>query len=163
MILFCLGCTERVNHHELRIRLQEQLKYSHTEENWFVPMKVALQNLSPEQVSWKGGTQNHSIGELVSHLIFWNEMYLKTLNGEDVSDFEMKNDSTFMVHSARDWNDVMNKLDSIQIEFGQWIENVSQEDLEEEAVDILNMTSHNAYHSGQIIYIRKQNGWWNRK
>lgn len=163
LLLFCLGCSEKGNDQELRTLLYEQLKQSHSQENWFVPMEVALKGLSPEQVNWKDSTQNHSIGELVSHLTFWNEMYLKTLKGEDVSDFEMENDSTFLVYSEQEWNDVTSKLDSIQIDFEKWIEDTSQEELAEEAFDILTMTSHNAYHSGQIIYIRKQNGWWNRK
>lgn len=25
------------------------------------------------------------------------------------------------------------------------------------------MGTHNAYHTGQIIYIRKQQGWWDEK
>jgi len=57
---------------------------------------------------------------------------------------------------------VSSKLDSIQSELLQLIENSTESELSEFADDILSLAYHNAYHSGQIIYIRKQNGWWNR-
>ncbi len=169
ILIFCLSCSEKKNElkkkntTDLRTLLNEQLKYSHTDENWYVPTKIAINGLTPKQVNWKDSTQNHSIGELVSHLTFWNGMYLRTFNGDDVSDFEMDNDSTFLVYNEKEWQKVTSKLDSIQMEFQLWTENASEEQLSKQAVDILTMASHNAYHSGQIIYIRKQNGWWNRK
>lgn len=161
-MVFFAGCTEEKNSPELRRLLNEQLKYSYDEENWFVPIKIAINGLTPEQVNWKDSTQNHSIGELVSHLTFWNDMYLRALKGEDFSDFDIDNETTFLIYTEKDWKKVATKLDSVQIEFQIWTENASEEQLSEQASDILTMVSHNAYHSGQIIYIRKQNGWWNR-
>ncbi|MEM6894622.1 MAG: DinB family protein [Bacteroidota bacterium] len=169
ILIFCLSCSEKKNEpenkkpSELKTLLTDQLKYSHTDENWYVPTKMALNGLSTEQVNWKDSTENNSIGEIVSHLTFWNDMYLRTLKGEDLSDFEIDNDSTFLVYNEKDWQKVTDKLDSIQMEFQIWTENASKEQLSEEAFDIFTIVSHNAYHTGQIIYIRKQNGWWNRK
>lgn len=163
LIILIIGCSKKKSSSELRPLLIEQLKYSHFEENWFVPTKIAINGLTPEQVNWKDSTQNHSIGELVSHLIFWNDMYLRSLKGEDFSDFDIDNDSTFLIYTVKEWKKITSNLDSIQMEFERWTENATEEQLSEEALDILTMVSHNSYHSGQIIYIRKRNGWWNRK
>jgi len=161
LIVLFVGCSEKPSS-ELRPLLIRQLKYSHYEENWFVPTKMAINGLDYEQVNWKDSTQNHSIGELVSHLTFWNDMYLRTLKGEDFSDFDIDNDTTFLIYTEKEWKKVASKLDSVQMEFERWTENASEEQLVEQAPSILTMVSHNAYHSGQIIYIRKQNGWWSR-
>ena len=80
-----------------------------------------------------------------------------------MSDFDIDNDTTFLIYTEKEWKNVTSKLDSVQMEFDNWAENATEEQLSEEAPNILTMVSHNAYHSGQIIYIRKQNGWWNRK
>ena len=163
LIVFIASCSEEKSSSKIRPLLKEQLKYSHFEENWFVPTKIAINGLKPEQVNWKDSTQNHSIGELVSHLTYWNDVYLRALKGEDVSDFDIDNDTTFLIYTEKEWKNVTSKLDSVQMEFDNWAENATEEQLSEEAPNILTMVSHNASHSGQIIYIRKQNGWWNRK
>jgi hypothetical protein len=48
---------------------------------------------------------------------------------------------------------------------GYWLiaQDIISEDegmLNEWSSSIANMCSHNAYHTGQIVYIRKKNGWW---
>ena len=162
-LVFFLSCSEKKNSSELKPLLIDQLKYSHTEENWFVPTKIAIDGLNAEQSNWKDSTENHSIAELVSHLTFWNEAFLKDINGEEFSDSDMENELTFKIYSEKEWKSAVSKLDSIQTEFEQIMEKVNEEQLSELAPDILTMTAHNAYHTGQIIYIRKRKGWWNKK
>ena len=54
VLLLSLSCsdkkneTENKNSSELRTLLNEQLKYSHTEENWFVPTKIAIDGLNAD-------------------------------------------------------------------------------------------------------------------
>ncbi|MFS4446825.1 DinB family protein [Maribacter sp. 2307UL18-2] len=163
LVILILNCSERENSSELKPLLIEQLKYSHTDENWFVPTKIAVAGLTAEQSNWKDSTENHSIGELVSHLTFWNEMFLKDINGEDFSDFDMDNEITFKIYSEKEWKNAITKLDSVQTEFERIFENANDKQISNRASDVLTMTAHNAYHTGQIIYIRKRNGWWNRK
>jgi len=94
LVIF-LSCTEKKNSSELKPLLIEQMKYSHSDENWFVPIKTAIAGLTAEQANWKDSTENHSIAELVSHLTFWNNGFLKDLNGEEFSDYDIENDKTF--------------------------------------------------------------------
>ena len=54
----------------LRSVLLEQLRTTHNEKDWFVPINVAVEGLTAEQASWKDGSGNHSVGQLTNHLLF---------------------------------------------------------------------------------------------
>ncbi len=125
-----------------------------------MPTKKAIEGLTLEQSNLKDSTENHSIGELVSHLIFWNEMNLKEFKGEKVPEFKAGNKETFKKNNGTDWENAVKKLDSIQTEWEKLTENATGEQIIEWNTEIVNMTAHTAYHTGQIIYIRKHNGWW---
>ena len=56
----------------LRSILLEQLRTTHNQKDWFVPIDVAVEGISAEQASWKDGSGNHSVGQLTNHLLFWN-------------------------------------------------------------------------------------------
>lgn len=163
LLIFFVSCSERQIKSELKPLLMEQLTNSYSEQNWFVPLKISVEGLSAEQSNWKDSTENHSIGELVSHLTYWNEMNLKAFKGEDMSDFQVDNETTFANYSDMEWKSLVVKLDSIQTEWERLTEKATDEELTEWSSEIANMTAHNAYHTGQIIYIRKRNGWWNKE
>ena len=94
-------------------------------------------------------------------MIFWNEMNLKAFKGEKVSEFNDNNKETFKINNGQDWQYAIKKLDSIQTEWERLTENSTEEQIMEWSAEIANMASHTAYHTGQIVYIRKRNGWWN--
>ena len=73
LVMLLMGCSDRQITPEVKSLLIEQLNNSHTEQNWFVPTKIAIDGLTAEQSNWKDSTDNHSIGELVSYLVFWSE------------------------------------------------------------------------------------------
>ena len=52
--------------------LIEQLKTTHNKKEWFVPVNIAVEGLTAEQAMWKDSSGNHSVGQLVNHLYFWN-------------------------------------------------------------------------------------------
>src|SRR5580704_19559837 len=65
----------------LRSILLAQLRSTHTSEEWFVPVNIAVAGLTPEQAKWipksEGGAKNpapadHSVGMIANHLLFWN-------------------------------------------------------------------------------------------
>ncbi|GAA4277926.1 DinB family protein [Aquimarina mytili] len=141
----------------------EQLKSTHTNHEWFIPTKIAIEGLSAKQSNWKNSTENHSIGGLVSHILFWNEVNLRAFKGEDMSNFEVNNETTFKKYSDDEWKNLVAKLDTIQIEWELLTKNATDKQLNEWSSEIANMTAHNAYHTCQIIYIRKRKGWWNKK
>lgn len=158
--LTVLSCAEQKAEEQVKSLLIEQLENTHTNQEWFVPTKRAIAGLSPEQSKWKDSSENHSISELVSHLIFWNEMNLRAFKGEKVPEFNDENEQTFRNTYGQDWQKAIEKLDSVQTEWEKLTQAASDEKIKEWSTEIANMASHTAYHTGQIIYIRKRNGWW---
>ncbi|MFT5892449.1 MAG: putative damage-inducible protein DinB [Dokdonia sp.] len=155
-----LGCSSKEETPSVKSILVEQLANSHSNEVWFVPSKKAIEGLTSEQANWKDSTANHSIKELVSHLIFWNEVNLRVFKGEEVLDLNEENEKTFQKSNAKEWHALVKELDNIQDAWELETQNASKEQIKEWGADIANMSSHTAYHTGQIIYIRKQQGWW---
>ena len=78
----------------LRSILLEQLRTTHNEKDWFVPISVAVEGLTAEQASWKDGSGNHSVGQLSNHLLFWNKRELLKFKGEPEEKFSGNNDET---------------------------------------------------------------------
>ena len=76
----------------LRSVLLEQLRTTHNEKDWFVPIDVAVEGLTAEQASWKDGSGNHSVGPLTNHLLYWNRQDLAKLKGEPKEKFSGNND-----------------------------------------------------------------------
>ena len=60
----------------LKSVLLEQLRSTHNKKEWFVDAMTAVNGLTPEQASWRDGKGNHSAGQLMYHLVFWNRRSL---------------------------------------------------------------------------------------
>lgn len=158
-VVLTANCSPKKSDH-LKPLLLEQLHNTHTNQEWFVPTQKALAGLTAEQSNLKDSTENHSIGELTSHLIYWTEMNLRSFAGEDMTNFKANNDATFHAYTETEWAQMVIKLDSLQTQWEQQLERADAEKVVEWSTEIANMTAHNAYHTGQIIYIRKRNNWW---
>jgi uncharacterized damage-inducible protein DinB len=140
--------------------LLEQLRTTHNQKDWFVPANTAVEGLTSQQASWKDGSGNHSIGQLTNHLIFWNRQSLAKFKGEQPAKFSGNNDETFNSFDAKQWNASVQQLDSVLTEWEKVVEAADDAKLQAWASTIAHIGAHNAYHVGQIIYIRKQQGWW---
>ena len=161
--LSILSCSKKEESQSLKSILIQQLKNSHSNEDWYAPINVAVAGISSEQANWKDSSENHSIAELVSHLIFWNSRVLKAFQGNTPPDFKEDNKVTFKALSEKDWDLSVKKLDSLQTTWEQLVEMATDLQLKDWSSSIANIGSHNAYHTGQIVYIRKRNGWWRIK
>lgn len=144
----------------LRSVLVEQMKTTHTKKDWFVPVNVALEGLTPEQAMWKDGSGNHSVGQLAYHLLFWNERILQNFKGQKPPAFNGNNDETFNDFDEKTWNETVSKLDAVMKEIESLVQNADEARLKEWAPTIANLSTHNAYHTGQIIFVRKLHGVW---
>ncbi|MEQ8419876.1 MAG: DinB family protein [Arenibacter algicola] len=160
--LFILNCHSQNDNASIRALLLEQLKNTHNKEDWFAPINVALDGVTAEQSNWRDNSENHSIGQLVSHLIFWNERVLNAFEGNTLPNFNDDNNITFIQYEGEQWALAIKKLDGIQTEWEKKVLSATDEQLKEWSSNIANVCSHNAYHTGQIIYIRKRNGWWRK-
>jgi hypothetical protein len=144
----------------LRSVLVEQLKTTHNKKDWFVPMNTALEGLTPEQAMWKDGSGNHSVGQLAYHLWFWNERQLAKFRGDKESAFSGNNEETFDKFDKNTWMQIVSKLDKVMTDLENTVQSADEAKLKEWSATIANISSHNAYHTGQIIFVRKLQGSW---
>jgi len=147
----------------LREVLLAELQSTHTSEEWFVPANVAVKGLTAEQASWTDGKGNHSVGQLAYHLVFWNRQNLARLKGEKPEPFSGNNDETFDKFDAKTWNETVRQLDEVMNELEKWVQNADEAKLKDSAQVFTHISTHNAYHIGQIIYVRKEQGTWDPK
>jgi uncharacterized damage-inducible protein DinB len=143
----------------LRSILLEQLQTNHKTQDWFVPSGLAVDGLTAEQASWKDNSGNHSIGQLTYHLVFWNKESLARIKGEKPENSD-DNEKTFNNFDAKSWADTVAQLDQVMTELEKFVETADEATLEKNASRIAHVCAHNAYHTGQILYIRKEKGWW---
>jgi hypothetical protein len=143
----------------LKTVLLEQLKTTHNKKEWFVPVNTALEGLTPEQAMWKDSSGNHSIGQLVDHLVFWNAQQLAKFNGQKPETFSGDNNETFKFDKTN-WAAAVQKLDDILTQLEKAIAAADETKLKSWYNTIANISTHNAYHTGQIIYVRKLQGSW---
>lgn len=147
----------------LRDVLLAELRSTHNSEEWFVPANIAVKGLTAEQASWSDGKGNHSVGQLAYHLVFWNRQNLARLKGEKPEAFSGNNDETFDKFDAKTWNQTVQQLDDVMNDLEKWVETADEEKLKQSAQVFTHISTHNAYHIGQIIYVRKEQGSWDPK
>lgn len=140
--------------------LLHQLKTTHTEKEWFVPINIALEGVTAEQANWTDGSGNHSIGQLAYHLLFWNKRQLAKINGQPEGEFSGNNDETFTKFNQAEWTHIVTGVDSVLTAFEKAVEAADETKLKEWYPTIANISAHNAYHTGQVIYVRKLQGAW---
>jgi uncharacterized damage-inducible protein DinB len=145
---------------DLRGVLLEQLRTTHNEEDWFVPANIAVAGLTADQAKWSPGKDVHSVGQLANHLLFWNTRELADFKGEKPQPFSGNNDETFNNFNAAQWADTIQKLDAVLTEWEKAVEAADDQKLAANASLIAHVGAHNAYHIGQIIYVRKLQGSW---
>ena len=145
----------------LRSILLEQLRTTHNEKDWFVPINVAVEGVTPEQANWKDGSGNHSVGQLTYHLLFWNGRELAKFKGEPAEKFSGNNEETFNNFDAKTWSATVKQLDQVMVELEKFVETADEQKLQAYAPEIARIGTHNAYHVGQIVFVRKLQGSWN--
>ena len=148
--------------------LLEQFKACYDENSWFVALKNALAGVTPEQASWKPESLDSSIWELVNHVIYWNERYLKVWRKEMLDPQDIENKSTFKSNET-DWNATLERLDHVMKEWKTVLESVSDEQLNGPITEkyphpwytaIAHQNLHTSYHTGQVLLLRKLQGSW---
>jgi len=141
--------------------LLDQLKTTHNKEEWFAPLNVAIEGVTVEQANWKEKGADHSIAELTTHIIFWNQEELSKFLGQPPTKFSGDNKETFSAVDKDSWPATVKKADSVMINWENAIEASDEKKLEAWYEIIGHISTHNAYHTGQIVYIRKIQGSWN--
>ena len=154
---------------DLREVLLTQLHSTHDKAEWFVPLDTAVAGLTPDQARWTpkagGPGQMHSVAQLVAHLVYWNERSLAQLRGEKPVAFSGNNEDTFVGYdvnkiTAAEWTALVARFDHCMTGYEDWVKSASDADLAKAANLIAHVGAHNAYHLGEIVYVRKLQGSW---
>ncbi len=153
----------------LRSILVAQLRSTHNKAEWFVPIDAAVEGLTPEQAKWiphSEGPNNpapadHSIGMLANHILFWNTQALARMKDPKAPPYQGSNDETFNKWDATSWAATVTKLDQVLTDLETYIQKADEASLQRNASQIAHIGTHNAYHTGQILEIRKLQGSWN--
>jgi uncharacterized damage-inducible protein DinB len=140
--------------------LLEQLHTTHSNNDWFVSGNVAVAGLTADQANWTDGKGNHSVGQLTYHLLFWNQQELAKIKGETPAKFSGNNEETFNNFDAKKWNDTVKQFDQVMTDIEKEVEAADDAKLQKWASTIAHVGTHNAYHIGQIIFVRKEQGSW---
>jgi uncharacterized damage-inducible protein DinB len=144
----------------LKAALLEQLRTTHNQSDWFVSANTAVAGLTPAQASWTDKSGNHSVGQLANHLVFWDRRALEKFKGEKQAKFDGDNDETFNNFDAKSWAATVAQLDAVMTEWEQAVEAADDQKIALWASTIGHVTTHNAYHIGQMVYVRKLQGVW---
>ena len=145
----------------LRTIVLQQLQTTHNVKDWFVPPLIAVAGLSAEQANWKDSSGNHSIAQLVTHLIFWDKQTLDKFVGKKQDTFDGNNKETFTQVTEATWKTAVLTLDSVLTALEVAVKNADDAKLKKWYSTFAHIGTHNAYHTGQIIYVRKLQGSWN--
>ncbi|WP_163102411.1 DinB family protein [Peribacillus alkalitolerans] len=148
--------------------LSDQLLANANDPSWYIPFSDSVENLTEEQAFWKPNEDSHSIAEIVQHLLYWNQTwqtrYLK-------SDFNavpsIDNNKSFIIPDNLTFADLKTRLLNVLL---QWQRLLSKEKVESDVKGLPeqvkwwavlgNLSTHNSYHIGQIMYIRKLQYSW---
>jgi uncharacterized damage-inducible protein DinB len=144
----------------LKSILLAQLHTTHDLKEWFVPANIAVAGLTAEQAKWTDGSGNHSVGQLANHLIFWNLQQLRQFKKLPQAPFNGNNDETFNNFDSKNWDATVKRLDSVMTAIEKEVEASDDAKLQSWYNALSHISTHNAYHVGQMIFVRKLQGAW---
>ncbi|MET3549291.1 putative damage-inducible protein DinB [Paenibacillus favisporus] len=139
------------------------------QEDWYPPLVPALEGVTAEEAAWKPeGEAVNSIWENVNHLLYYKEYHLQRMRGENPDFKASSNDETFSNVEDGDeaWQKTVDRLKKVHGEIRSFLSGLSDSELNAPfpnrplASLIHSLMMHDAYHTGQIIMLRKLKGSW---
>jgi uncharacterized damage-inducible protein DinB len=160
----------------VRELLLEQLAACQDTNGWFVSMRAALEGLDAERASRRADGSQHSAWQIVNHLAYWNDRYLRRFRGQPVERAMGETADTFDAWPAEgteeEWRAARARFhegmrglrDAISAADDARLQAPLREDKPDPwASYLLHLAIHNAYHIGQVVTVRKAQGSWDPK
>lgn len=151
--------------------LSEEFTNCYDTNGWFVSVRKAVEGINLEQAAWKPADSVNCIWESLSHLTFYNHAWLQRFKGLEYKYEVSSNDETFSTgeYDEPSWKAEIAHFDEVMAEWKTLIESSDEAKLNElvpdrdgttwaEIISLIN--THNAYHAGQILVLRKLHGNW---
>jgi uncharacterized damage-inducible protein DinB len=125
-----------------------------------VALYDAVSGLTPEQAAWRDSHGNHSVGQLVYHLAYWNRAELAKFKGETPEKFSGNNNDTFDKYDPKQWDATVQQFNDVMTELEKAVDTADDQKLAKWSSMIAHVGAHNAYHIGEIVFVRKEQGSW---
>ncbi|PGS56810.1 DinB family protein [Bacillus sp. AFS041924] len=142
------------------------LDKTYEKESWFAPLKNAIEGITVEQANWKPtGEATKSIWENVNHILYYMERLVVNMEGNKWSN-NLDGDETFnfteQFNDENEWGKVVERLENAHLSLRKLLSNATEVELNRDSFDakLMDVLLHEAYHTGQIIQIRKMQGSW---
>jgi uncharacterized damage-inducible protein DinB len=145
-------------------RLADQLERAFRGGAWHGPaLMELLADVDLELARWRPWASGHCIAELVGHLTYWLEEVRRQLQGEAPRQGEPGSDWCLPPDSEASWQALLARLEEahgqlrtaiLQLPEGRLDEARSGADTTLRGL-LLGTLQHNAYHGGQIAWLRK--------
>ncbi|WP_404356473.1 DinB family protein [Cytobacillus firmus] len=152
-----------MNRTDLLLRM---LDTTYDNESWYAPFKSAIEGLTAKQARWRPtGDTTKSIWENVNHLIYYKERLAANLDGRELPQ-NLDGDETFYLtkqsNDDKEWIGAVERAEMVQRKLREALSKTTTEALEQNSLEekLLDIMLHDAYHTGQIIQIRKMQGSW---
>lgn len=149
--------------------ISDQLLANANDPSWYIPFSDSIRGLTEDQAFWKPNEESNSIAEIVQHLLYWNQTWQTRYKKSHVDAVPSigNNNNSFIIPVNHSFANLKKQLLEVLL---LWPELLSEEKVESEVNgfsghvkwwEVLgNVSTHNAYHIGQIIYIRKLQKSW---
>jgi uncharacterized damage-inducible protein DinB len=140
------------------------LDATYEKESWYAPLKHALEEVTAEQAIWRPtGEATKTIWENVNHLIYYKERLISNMQGIEWTN-HLDGDETFNLteqsNNDSEWKRFVERAEEAYQNLRQQLMKTPDEELERMEGKLLDIFLHDAYHTGQIIQIRKMQGSW---
>ncbi|WP_053368008.1 DinB family protein [Bacillus sp. FJAT-27245] len=146
--------------------LLKMLDTTFDKESWYAPFRSAIEGLTAEQAKRRPtGEATKTIWENANHLIYYKERLAANLEGRKWT-HNLDGDQTFylteQVNDDNEWRAVVERAETAHQRLRQALSTLTFEELEQNSLEerLLDIMLHDAYHTGQIIQIRKMQGSW---
>jgi uncharacterized damage-inducible protein DinB len=127
-------------------------------------IRTCLDQLSDEEIWWRGNESSNAVGNLILHLCGSNRYYL--VSGIAARDFVRDRDREFAERMRLTRSDVRQRYDAMVAECDEILGSLTDADMTNEtdrtgkagttfAQILLHVTHHNAVHLGQIVFATK--------
>lgn len=152
-----------MNRTDLLIRM---LDTTYDQESWYAPFKPAIEGLTAEQACWRpDGEATKTIWENVNHLTYYKERLTAKLEGREWTQTLDGNDTFYLteqINDDKEWGAVVERVESAHGRLREALSKTTAEMLEENSLEekLLDIMMHDAYHTGQIMQLRKMQGSW---
>ncbi|TMU85825.1 DinB family protein [Bacillus sp. BHET2] len=146
--------------------LLRMLDTTYDKESWYAPFKYAIEGLTAEQASWRpDGKATKTIWENVNHLIYYKERLTAELEDREWTNNLDGNDTFYLTEQVNDdeeWKAVVEHVETAHRGLRESLSKTTDEGIEEDSLEekLLDIMLHDAYHTGQIIQLRKMQGSW---